>query len=32
LFIEKNKSWADFSDFGEMIENNKKYIKYSENE
>ena len=33
LFIEKNNSsWADFSDFGEIIEKNKEYIKYSENE
>lgn len=29
LFIEKNKSWADFWEFKEIIENNRKYIKYS---
>ncbi len=28
LFIEKNNSWADFSDYIYMIEDNKKYIKY----
>ena len=31
LFIEKNKSWADFWEFKEIIENNKKYIKYNKN-
>jgi len=29
LFIEKNKSWADFSEFEDILENNKKYIKYN---
>lgn len=29
LFIEKNKSWADFWEFKEIIENNRKYIKYN---
>ena len=29
LFIEKNKSWADFWEFSDIIENNRKYIKYS---
>jgi len=31
LFIEKNKSWADFSEYSEILESNKKYIKYKEN-
>ena len=29
LFIEKNKSWADFWDFSDIIKYNKKYIKYN---
>ena len=29
LFLEKNSSWADFSEYSDIIENNKKYIKYS---
>jgi hypothetical protein len=31
LFIEKNSSWADFSEFENIIKNNKKYIKYKKN-
>jgi len=31
LFIEKNKSWADFWEFENILENNKKYIKYKKN-
>ena len=31
LFIEKNKSWANFSEFENIIENNKKYIRYKKN-
>ena len=29
LFIEKNKSWADFWEFSDIIKYNKKYIKYN---
>lgn len=29
LFLEKNSSWADFSDYYNIIQNNKKYIKYT---
>jgi hypothetical protein len=29
LFIEKNSSWADFSEFENIIKNNKKYIKFT---
>lgn len=28
LFFEKNKTWADFSEYNKIKENNKKYIKY----
>ena len=28
LFLEKNSSWADFSEYKEIIEDNKKYVKY----
>jgi len=28
LFIHKNSSWADFSDYEDMIKENKRYIKY----
>jgi hypothetical protein len=28
LFIQKNNSWADFSEYNDIILNNKKYIKY----
>jgi len=28
LFLKKNSSWADFSDYDIIIENNKTYIKY----
>ena len=28
LFLEKNKSWADFSEYEDIFEENKKYIKY----
>ena len=31
LFVEKNKSWADFSEYSNMIEYNKTYIKYEKN-
>jgi len=31
LFLEKNSSWADFSDFQDILENNKTYIKYTKN-
>jgi len=31
LFIEKNSSWADFSEYNDIIEYNKKYIKYTNN-
>jgi hypothetical protein len=30
-FIEKNKSWADLNDYQNIIEDNKKYIKYAKN-
>ena len=29
LFLEKNTLWADFSEYTDIIENNKKYIKFS---
>lgn len=29
LFLEKNKSWADFSEYKDILEKNKKYIKFS---
>ena len=28
LFIEKNSNWADFTEYKDVIENNKKHIKY----
>ena len=28
LFLEKNSSWADFNKYEQILENNKKYIKY----
>jgi hypothetical protein len=28
LFLEKNNSWADFSEYNKVIEDNKRYIKY----
>jgi hypothetical protein len=28
LFLEKNKSWAEFSEYNKVIEDNKRYIKY----
>jgi len=31
LFLEKNKSWTDFSEFNKIIEKNKNYIKYKKN-
>jgi len=31
LFLEKNKAWADFREYGDIFEKNKKYIKYSHN-
>jgi hypothetical protein len=31
LFLEKNKSWADFSEFTNILEENKKYISLSKN-
>jgi len=27
-FLEKNNSWANFNDYKEIIEENKKFIKY----
>ena len=29
LFLEKNKSWADFENYEDIFEENRKYIKYS---
>jgi len=31
LFLEKNNSWADFSEYNYIIEENKKYIKFKRN-
>lgn len=30
-FLEKNNSWADFSDYKDILEKNKKFIKYEKN-
>lgn len=30
LFLEKNNNWADFNDYLDIIQNNKKYIKFSD--
>ena len=31
LFLNKNSSWVDFSDYSSILENNKTYIKYKKN-
>ena len=28
LFLEKNNSWADFNEYNDIIDDNKRYVKY----